>query len=555
MPRQRKPQSGVARAAGRVANTTTSLGWKDIANTNPKVYRIPTWGMRTECPAPLSEVGWVYPVSVRREGNVFYVSLPEENLKSVIEGMDSLDLSNMTVSMETVNGPLTINGSITVDWDISWQAIDWDSARFDSVEAVSWTITNIIASDITTISLTAEDVSLDSVEVTNNATIGGTLWVTWDTTLGANLSVTWNETVGGDLDVTWAISSASVSATSWDITTLTSTDVVTDTITVNNTATVNDGLTVVGWISADTLETSWDATIGGDLAVTWTSTFTGDVTVDNITSTWTANLNDVVVAWNETVAWTMAVTWATTLNNTLTVAWASTLSGNASVGGNLSVAWNSTVTWNQTVTWDAIFSSDVSVAENLTVNGDATVTDDLIVNGSTHLKTLETTGSASLGGNLSVDWSIAGWSNLVVDWQIESGSLVTTNITTDNITINGNIALGNDATAPDFILQDEKGAPNGVAPLDANGQIDTSYLPQVYTTAVVKLGVGTFANSDTSVVVDADIKADSFVIISNYQDIVGDLNETINVWQLTVVSNQTETGSYKYIVVNTLPQS
>ena len=142
MPRQRKPQSGVARAAGRVANTTTSLGWKDIANTNPKVYRIPTWGMRTECPAPLSEVGWVYPVSVRREGNVFYVSLPEENLKSVIEGMDSLDLSNVTVSLETVDWPLTINGSITVDWDISWQAINWAEWRFDSVNATTWTITN-----------------------------------------------------------------------------------------------------------------------------------------------------------------------------------------------------------------------------------------------------------------------------------------------------------------------------------------------------------------------------------------------------------------------------
>lgn len=555
MPRQRKPQSGVARAAGRVANTTTSLGWKDIWNTNPKVYRIPTWGMRTECPAPLSEVGWVYPVSVRREGNVFYVSLPEENLKSVIEGMSDLDLSNVTVTMDTINGPLTINGAVTVDWDIAWQAINWTDARFDSVRAVSWTITNFTASDLTTTSLTAEDVSLDAVEITNNASIGWTLSVTWNTDLGGDLAVTWNETVGGNLDVTWAISSASITAATWDITTLTSTDVVTDTITVNNTATVSDGLTVAGWISADTLETSWDATIGGDLAVTWASEFTGDVSTNNISSTWTANLNDVVVAWNETVAWTMAVTWATTLNNTLTVAWASTLSGNTSVGGNLSVAGNSTVTWNQTVTGDAIFSSDVSVAEDLTVSGDATVTDDLIVNGSTHLKTLETTGSVSLGWNLSVDWSIAGWSNLVVDGQIESGSLVTTNITTDNITINGNIALGNDATAPDFILQDEKGAPNGVAPLDANGQIDNSYLPPVYTSAIVKMWTGTFANSDTSVVVDTDIKADSFVIISNYQDIVGDLNETINVWQLTVVSNQTETWSYKYIVVNALPQS
>jgi hypothetical protein len=32
------------------------------------------------------------------------------------------------------------------------------------------------------------------------------------------------------------------------------------------------------------------------------------------------------------------------------------------------------------------------------------------------------------------------------------------------------------------------------------------------------------------------------------------LNEVINVGQLTVVSNQTETWSYKYIIVNALPQ-
>ena len=67
------------------------------------------------------------------------------------------------------------------------------------------------------------------------------------------------------------------------------------------------------------------------------------------------------------------------------------------------------------------------------------------------------------------------------------------------------------------------------------------------------MGTGIFSNSDTSVVVDADITADSFVAISNYSDIVWDLNEVINVWQLTVVSNQTETGSYKYIIVNPLP--
>ena len=86
--------------------------------------------------------------------------------------------------------------------------------------------------------------------------------------------------------------------------------------------------------------------------------------------------------------------------------------------------------------------------------------------------------------------------------------------------------------------------------LNANGKVDPQYLPPVFTTAIVKMGTGVFSNSNTSTIVDEDITADSFVILSNYSDIIWDLNEVINVWQLTVVSNQTETGSYKYIIVN-----
>lgn len=546
MPRQRKPQSGVARAAGRVANTTTSLGWKDIANTNPKVYRIPTWGMRTECPAPLSEVGWVYPISVRREGNVFYVSLPEENLKSVIEGMDSLDLSNVTVSMDTINWPLTINGAITADWDITWQAINGTSGTFDNVTSTTWSIQSISST-----SISSDSVATNTLSTTWSASVGGTLWVTWATTLNSTLNVGWNITGNADLSITWWTSTGTLTANSWTIATLVATSTTTNTVTVNNDATINWNLNVNGtstlkWVNATDINTSWN------LSVTWTSTFTGAITAWDITSNWNASLNNVAVAWNETITGTLGVNWATTLNNSLTVAWASTLSGNASVGGNLSVAGNSTVTGNQTVTWDAIFSSDVSVANDLTVSWDATVTDDLTVNGSTHLKTLETTGSASLGWNLSVDWSIAGWSNLVVENQIESGSLVTTNITTDNITINGNIALGNDAIASDFVLQDEKGAANGVAPLDANGQIDSQYLPEVFTTAKCKVVQWVFNNSNTAVVVDEDITNDAWVKVSNYQDVIGDTTEVISVGQIVVTSNTVETWSFKVLIVKPL---
>jgi hypothetical protein len=45
-------------------------------------------------------------------------------------------------------------------------------------------------------------------------------------------------------------------------------------------------------------------------------------------------------------------------------------------------------------------------------------------------------------------------------------------------------------------------------------------LPDVFTTAIVKVGTGIFSNSNTSVVVDSSITADSFVIISNYSDII-----------------------------------
>jgi len=539
MPRQRKPQNGGQRLwTWRVANTTTG------STTTQDVYRIPTGKRYGECDVLNYEVVWTSPIRVVIEGtNVYRVSLDEAALKTIIEEYPGLDLSNVT--LQTVNGNVTFTGNITAEWTFTWTTV-----TADTVEATTWNISNVTSNSTTTGSLTTDSASLWTATATWLWT--ETLNVSWTSTL------TWNVTTGADLFVTWDTSTASITANSWNITSLTSTDIDSATLDVSWAATVGDGLAVIGWTTSDTLETSWLATVGWDLAVTWdatigwTSSFTGLVTLNDITSTGAANLNNVTVAWNETVAGTMAVTGATTLNNTLTVAGASTLSGNTSVGGNLSVAGNSTVTGNQTVTGDAIFSNDVSVAGDVTASGDITITDDLTVNGSTHLNTFETTSSGSIGWNLSVDWSIAGWSSLVIENQIESGSIITTNTVTDNLTINGTISLWNNALAPDFVLQSEKWQPNWVAPLDANGKIDTSYLPAVYTTAVVKMWVGVFSNSDTSVVVDADIKANSFVIISNYQDIVWDLNETISVWQLTVVSNQTETGSYKYIVVNAL---
>ena len=494
MPRQRKPQNGGTRlGTGRVANTTTSQAKLQT------VYRIPTGRQScdTNCWTEI-EILWTSPIRVSREWETIYrISLDADALKSVIENYDDLSLDNVT--LQTVNWDVTFTGKVTAEWGFEWDV------TAGNITADTATITTLEAATASAATLTAW-----------NATVEWNLTVDWTSTL------TWDVTAWADLTVTWDTTTNWLTATTWDIATLTSTGA---TITILN-------------------ATSWDITsLTSDeatlwqLEVTWTSTFTWDMTAGNISASWNTLLNNLSTSGNATLA-------------NVTVNGASTLAGNTSVWGNLSVSGNSTITGNQTVTGDGIFSNDVTVWRNLNVSWDATVTDDLIVNGSSHLKTLETTGSASIAWNLSVDWSIAGWSSLVVENQIESGSVVTTNTVTDNLTVNWNIALWNDATAPDFVLQDEKWQPNWVAPLDANWKIDPQYLPPVYTTAIVKMWTWVFSNSDTSVVVDADITADSFVAISNYSDIIWDLNEVINVWQLTVVSNQTETGSYKYIIVN-----
>lgn len=538
MPRQRKPQSGAQRiGTWRVANTTTG------STTTQAVYRIPTWNRR-DCDVRNFEVTWTSPVVVAIEWeNVYRISLDMAALENAIEGMN-LDLSNVT--LQTVNWDVTFTGNITAEWEFTWTTIT----------ATTWNITNIVSNSITADAISTDDLNTDWLTVTNNATVGGTLWVEGATTLGSTLAVDDIILANSDVTVAWTTTTNSIVANSWNISDLTSTSISTWTLDAS-TSISTDWTLDVTWastlweVSATNISASWNVSVGGDLAVTWASTFTGDITAWNISAE-DVSVDDLTVAGNSTITGTQTVNWATIINNSLTVTWATNLWGNVSTTGNLSVAGNSTITGTQTVTGDSIFSGNVSVTENLTVAGDATITDDLTVNGTTHLKGLETDWSVDIDGTLRVTWAINGLNWLTVTGQVESDTVRTGEVIANEARISEGLYLSQWAEAPDFVLQSEKGQPNWVAPLDANGQIDTSYLPPVYTSAIVKMWVWVFSNSDTSVVVDADIKADSFVIISNYQDIVWDLNETINVWQLTVVSNQIETWSYKYIVVNAL---
>lgn len=408
------------------------------------------------------------------------------DMSALESAIENMQLDLSNITLQTINGDVTFTGNVTADGTFTWTTVTATTVNATTTNADTAVIWDLTATTSSLGAATATSVTTDTLTVNETSTF------TWDVTASSDLSVAWNLT-----------------ATSWDIATLTSTDA-----TITN-------LSATAWnitsLTSDNATFEW-------LAVNGQSSFTGAMTAGDVSAT---NL------W---------VSWNTTLNN-LTTTWNTSLNW-ATVNGNLAVSWNETVTWNATVAWTSTFNWAVTMSDDLTV------VDDLNVQGSSHLNALETAGSVDVAWTLRVDWAIDAWNWVSVTWQVESDSVVTTNTVTTNLTVNGNIALWNNATAPDFVLQDEKGAANWVAPLDANGKVDPQYLPPVYTTAIVKMGTGVFSNSDTSVVVDADITADSFVTISNYSDIVWDLNEVINVWQLTVVSNQTETGSYKYIIVN-----
>jgi len=534
MPRTRKPQTSTPSIQwrGRVANTTTS--------SLPQVYRFGSSNKNPSCQAPTSSVTTQSPLHVKIVGdNVYHVTLNMEELASKLWELETLDLSNVEVTLDTVDWPVTIK------WDLSIE--DWtltvDEGTITTLTSTTGTIGTLTSTDATITNVDATDVSTGTLETSSDATVGWDLSVTGDSNL-SNAAVSWT------LDVTWATTVTELTA---------STSVTTEDLTVNWETTVwvvtawaatVDSLDVTNWV---TVWTTLDVT--GNSTFTGTSNFTGDVTTVDIESTGTATLNDVNVGWNEAVTWTLNVSWATVLSSTLTVAGAATLSDNATVGWNLSVTWNQTVTWSSTTTWVAIFNSDITVAGNesvagneaisgtLTVADDVTLTQDLTVNGTTSVKALETDGSVDIDGTLRVTWAINGLNGLVVTGQVESDTIRTWEIVTDEIRINDALYLSSTAIAPQIVLQSEKWQPGGVAVLWQDWTIPVVNLPAIFTTCILKIVNVVFENSNTAVLRDPDIMLEGSQWLSNYQDIVWDIDPTIHEWEIILTSNEVETGS------------
>lgn len=254
------------------------------------------------------------------------------------------------------------------------------------------------------------------------------------------------------------------------------------------TFTMSDGSTVE-WDFSDLAWYLWDVTITGSLTVnedlnvtgdsefswatttTWNATFNWEVAVnDDLTVTWDTSITwatsitgNVSVDWNETVSGTLSVTWESTFADKITAqdeivatgkietqAWVKA-GWDLEAWANLTVAWNAVIQWTTSVTWNT------TLWWNLGVNWNTSLNQDLTVEWSTHLK-----DDVDVDNDVNIDWTLHVWSTTTLD---------------HTLTLLEGITLGSNATAAQFILQNEKNQANWVAALNASGKLDNSVLP------------------------------------------------------------------------------
>ena len=231
-------------------------------------------------------------------------------------------------------------------------------------------------------------------------------------------------------------------------------------VTITGDLTVQKGITATEDIEA-----------GGDLKAT------GDVEWTNVTASWTVSANAVesttsVTAASATISGALQAGDATLEDIT---AQTITTSGDATVG------------WKVLATGDVQTQADLKSGGELHVGTDAVIWWDIAVTGNSTISWNEIiTGTETIGWNTTISWTLwvasaAHFSSSVdvdVDLNVDGSAHVGWSQTVDHdLTVNEELILWPNATAPQFILQAEKNVANGVAALDANGKVSNSVLP------------------------------------------------------------------------------
>lgn len=264
-------------------------------------------------------------------------------------------------------------------------------------------------------------------------------------------------------------------------------------------------------VKAESLEVSWEAVFKWATSFEWDMEFEWDLTIE-----WKLTAEDAEIN-------------TLTVNDTLDSLWFTRVNEIESTGkatlDSLEVQWNTVLDWNLEVKESTTLDKELVVKWISTFKHAATFEDWVSM-----LKWLH------VYQDLQVDWAINGW-----------------HATVQNLTVNWTLLLGNDAEAPDFILKAEKWQPNGVCPLWPDGIVPNQYLPAYIPNCTIHVWYWQFDWHWVCVISDPLVKPNSYVNISNYQDIVWDLTEIIWDGEIRITSNfEHEAWSIRYFCATPL---
>ena len=390
-----------------------------------------------------------------------------------------------------------IGGTLTVDGDTTFGGETGTTTIHDLVVTGTTTGVTVVA-DVDGLDIKPASVESTGIVTGTNLTASGT--VSGATVQAGALTVTNDSTVGGDLTVTGTLTAGTIDLSGSDIsanklTSTTTVDVGSD-LTVSGTATVtgaaqfNNTLTVTGLSTlgavtasdvqasgvaqANSLNVTTDGVIGGDLSVTGTLTAgtidlgAADISANSLTTVAGVTVgSDLAVAGN--VTGTLKTTNVTT-SGTLEVTGASTLgSVTATTVGASGLVSAGTLTVAGAATFDGDITSSnetVAIAKNTAITGDLAVSGTLtagtidLSGTAINAASLDTTGNAHVGGDLTVDGtfdlsgtdlaaaSLASAGNTTVG----SALVLTTGTVTGSPSISGTLTVAGASTVADLAV-------------------------------------------------------------------------------------------------------
>ncbi|NAR77920.1 hypothetical protein GPS55_15265 [Acinetobacter haemolyticus] len=250
-----------------------------------------------------------------------------------------------------------------------------------------YTVKTIDNPNFTTVTTTGA-VNANSLAVTSNATVGGTLGVTGTTTLNDKLTVSKNgaaitgaTTVTGTLDVTGNTSVGGTLGVTGLATLSNGANLNSKQITGLAAGTANTDAANYGQVKASKTEVaagtniSVTPTTGGDGQTVYTVKTIDNPNFTTVTTTGAVNANSLAVTSNATVGGTLGVTGTTTLNDKLTVSKnGAAITGATTVTGTLGVTGTTTLNDKLTVSKNgAAITGATTVTGTLGVTGLATL--------------------------------------------------------------------------------------------------------------------------------------------------------------------------------------